>query len=87
MLDNLLDQIRQAQPLTTDAAVLQASALMVRLLAQQLSTLASGLQEIDKAIATLFAQPADRSLWESFPGAARSWPPPAQRLRCRSPAL
>ena len=65
----MLDQIRQAQPLTTDAAVLQASALMVRLLAQQLSTLASGLQEIDKTIATLFAQPPDRSLWESFPGA------------------
>ena len=68
-LDTLLDQIRQAQPLTTDAAVLQASALMVRLLAQQLSTLASGLREIDKAIATLFAQHPDRSLWESFPGA------------------
>ena len=68
-LDSLLDQIRQAPPLTTDTAVVQASALMVRLLAQQLSTLASGLEEIDQAIATLFGEHPDRSLWESFPGA------------------
>jgi transposase len=68
-LDNWLDQIRQAQPLTSDPAVLEASTLMVRLLAQQVSTLASGLQEVDQAIAQLFAQHRDQSLWDSFPGA------------------
>ena len=70
-LESHLDQMRQAQPLTSDAAVLEACALMVRLLAQQLSTLASGLQEIDQAIATLFAQHPDRPLWDSFPGAGQ----------------
>jgi transposase len=68
-LDASLDKISQAQPLTSDPAVLEASALMVRLLAQQVSTLASGLQEIDQAIAALFAQHPDQSLWDSFPGA------------------
>ena len=69
--EHLLDQICQAQPLTSDPAVLQASARMVRLLAQQLTTLGSGLQEIDQAITALFAQHPDRSLWESFPGAGQ----------------
>ena len=64
-----LDQIRQAQPLTSDAAVLEVSARMVKLLAQQLNLLASALKEMDEAIATLFAQHPDRSLWDSFPGA------------------
>ena len=68
-LESHLDRIHQAQPLTSDPAVLEASARMVRLLAQQLSTLGSGLKEMDEAIATVFAQHPDRSLWDSFPGA------------------
>jgi transposase len=70
-LEPHLDQIRQAQPLTSDAAVLEVSALMVRLLAEQLSALGSALKEIDQAIAELFAQHPDRSLWDSFPGAGQ----------------
>jgi transposase len=68
-LESHLDRIHPAQPLTSDPAVLEASALIVRLLAQQLSTLGSGLKEMDEAIATVFAQHPDRSLWDSFPGA------------------
>ena len=68
-LESSLDQIRQTQPLTSDPAVLQVSALMVRLLAQQLSALGSTLQELDQAIAPLFAQHPDQALWDSFPGA------------------
>ncbi|HWT83568.1 MAG TPA: transposase, partial [Candidatus Methylomirabilis sp.] len=68
-LEPHLDQIRQAQPLTSDVAVLAVSARRVRLLAQQLSTLGSALKEIDDAIADLFAPHPDHSLWDSFPGA------------------
>lgn len=68
-LKSWLDQIRSAQPLTSDPAVLQASALIVKVLARQLSTLGPSLQEVDEAIAALFASHADHSLWESFPGA------------------
>jgi transposase len=70
-LEAHLDAIRQAQPLTSDPAVLQASALMVKLLAQQLTALLAGLEEIDQAIAQLFAQHPDRALWDSFPGAGQ----------------
>ena len=68
-LESHLDQIRQAQPLTSDPAVLEASALMVRLLAQQLSALLPAVKEMDQAIAELFAQHPDQSLWDSLPGA------------------
>ncbi len=49
--------------------MLQASALMVKLLAQQLSALLAALGEIDQAVAQLFASHPDQSLWSSFPGA------------------
>jgi len=70
-LESQLDQIRQAQPLTSDPAVLQASALLVKLLAAQLSALVPAVEEIDQAIARLFAQHPDRALWDSFPGAGQ----------------
>jgi transposase len=70
-LESRLDEIRQAQPLTSDPAVLQASALMARLLAQQLTALLTALEEIDQAIAQLFAQHPDQALWDSFPGAGQ----------------
>ncbi len=74
-LGQRLDQIRQAQPLTSDPAVLQVSALMVELLAQQLQALLPALERIEKAIAQLFAAHADQSLWDSFPGAGAALAP------------
>lgn len=74
-LEQRLDQIRQAQPLTSDPAVLEVSALMVELLAQQLQALLPALERIAKAIAQLFAAHADRPLWDSFPGAGAALAP------------
>jgi len=68
-LEQRLVEIRQAVPLTSDPAVLQVSALMVELLAQQLQALLPAIERIEEAIAPLFAAHPDHALWDSFPGA------------------
>lgn len=74
-LEQRLQQIRQALPLTSDAAVLQTSTLVVPLLAAQLQTLLSGLTCLEKALAQLFAQHPDHDLWASLPGAGAALAP------------
>ena len=59
----------QAQPLTTDAAIIAAQSLLVQSLAQELATLHPVLARYEKQIAQLFAAHTDFALWESFPGA------------------
>jgi transposase len=74
-LEERLDQIRQAKPLTTDPAVLQTSALMITLLAQQLLALFPALAEVEQTIAQLFPPHPDHQLWDSFPGAGDALAP------------
>lgn len=59
----------QAQPLTTDAAIIAAQSLLVQCLAQALAALLPMLACYEKQIAQLFAAHSDRALWDSFPGA------------------
>ncbi len=59
----------QAQPLTTDAAIIAAQSLLVQSLAQELATLNPVLARYDQQIAQLFAAHADATVWDSFPGA------------------
>ncbi len=59
----------QAQPLTTDEAIIQAQSLLVQSLAQELATLNPVLARYDQQIARLFATHADFGTWSSFPGA------------------
>jgi transposase len=59
----------QAQPLTTDAAIIAAQSLLVQGLAQELATLNPILARYEKQIAQLFATHSDFALWNSFPGA------------------
>lgn len=59
----------QAQPLTTDAAIIAAQSLLVLSLAQGLAALHPVLARYDQQIAQLFATHADFALWDSFPGA------------------
>lgn len=74
-LEQRLDQIHRAQPLTSDPAVLQASALMVSIVAEQLHPLLSALARVEQTIAQLFAQHPDHDLWDSFPGAGAALGP------------
>ncbi len=65
----------QAQPLTSDPAILGAQSLLVQCLAQELALLNPVLARYDKQIAQLFAAHADQGLWDSFPGAGPALAP------------
>src|SRR6266850_1059152 len=68
-LDQLLANIKQAQPLTQDGAVLLAATMMVQALVAQIPSLTESIERYDQQIASLFAQHDDSTLFGSFPGA------------------
>jgi len=74
-LEQRLAEIRRAQPLTCDTAVLDTYALVVPLLAAQLQTLLNSLGRVEKAIAELFSQHPDYPLWDILPGAGDALAP------------
>jgi transposase len=74
-LEQLLDQIRAARPLTTDPAVIHSSALMAQALVEQLRGLAVGLERVQKRLAELFAAHPDHATFASFPGAGPALAP------------
>jgi len=68
-LEQLMRNIKQAQPLTEDGAVLLASKMMVQALATQIPSLTESIDRYDQQIASLFDQHDDSTLFGSFPGA------------------
>ena len=74
-LEQLLDQIRTARPLTTDPAVIESSALMVRAQVDQLRALAAGLERLEEKLKQLFAAHPDHAIFTSFPGAGPALAP------------
>jgi transposase len=74
-LEPLLEQIRTAQSLTSDPAVIESSALMVQALAEELRVLAGALKRFDQALERLFASHPDQPIFESFPGAGQALAP------------
>jgi transposase len=74
-LEQRLADIRQAQPLTSDPAVLETDALTVSVLAAQLQILLPSIQRVEAAIAKLFSQHPDYHLWEILPGAGDALAP------------
>jgi transposase len=75
VLKERLEQIRNARPLTTDAALIAGHALSVTLLARQLRELNHSLNEFDREIARLMAQHPDATIFTSFPGAGEAMAP------------
>jgi transposase len=77
--ENLIQQrlqlLAQAKPLTTDAAVVAAQSLLVKSVAHELAALPAILAEYDQQIAALFATHADYEIWDSFPGAGAALAP------------
>ena len=67
--------IRQARPLTTDPAILEASVLAVEILLKQLVTLNQGIDQYDMRIATGMQVHPDASIFESLPGAGAAMAP------------
>lgn len=70
-----LQLIRQARPLTTDPAILEASVLAVEILLKQLVTLNQGIDQYDMRIATGMQVHPDASIFESLPGAGAAMAP------------
>jgi transposase len=67
--------IKEAKPLTTDAAIIRPTALRVKLLAQQLKSLLPFIAEYEKRIAALFGSHPDRFLFDNLPGAGPALAP------------
>jgi hypothetical protein len=74
-LEQRLAEIRRAQPLTSDPAILETNALIVPLLAAQLQTLLASIERVQAAIAKSFSQHPDYPLWEILPGAGAALAP------------
>jgi transposase len=71
MLDERIQEIEKAQPLTTDAAIVMGGIMMVRGLVSQIEPLRAVIEKYDAEIARIFRQHPDRAVFESFPGAGK----------------
>jgi len=78
LIQQRLEQIRQAQPLTQDSAIVPAYSQMVLALVAQLRVLIPTLQQWQQQISQLFAQHPDAALFASFPTAGPVFAPRLQ---------
>ena len=69
LIEQRLQDIKLAQPLTRDLAVITASVAMVQATTSQLRPVLEAIARMEKQIAELFSQHADHDLFSSFPGA------------------
>jgi transposase len=74
-LEQLMVNLKKAQPLTRDGAVLLAGSMKVQALVTQIPLLTESIQQYDQKIASLFDQHDDSTLFSSFPGAGASLAP------------
>ena len=75
LIEQRLQLLAQARPLTTDSAVIAAQSLLVQSVARELAALPKILAEYDRQIAALFAAQVDYAIWDSFPGAGPALAP------------
>jgi transposase len=74
-LEQLVGNIKKAQPLTRDSAVLLSGSMKVETLVQQIPLLTEAIERYDQKIAVLFNQHDDSTLFGSFPGAGAALAP------------
>jgi len=75
LIEQRLQEIKVAQPLTRDGAVITASVSMVQATINQLRPLLESIALMEKQIAELFSQHEDHDLFSSFPGAGPALAP------------
>src|SRR5215470_11781111 len=73
--EQLVANIKTAQPLTQDSAVLLACSMKVHTLVQQIPLLTEAIERYDQQIAALFDRHDDSTLFGSFPGAGAALAP------------
>ena len=69
LIEQRLERIDKAVPLTDELALLQSYTLRVQLLCKELQLLLKTLEQFDQQIAKVFQQHTDRPIFEAFPGA------------------
>jgi transposase len=69
LIDQRLERLARAVPLTDEPAVLESHTLRVQLICRQLELLHQTIDQFDGQIALVFKSHEDRALFESFPGA------------------
>jgi transposase len=69
VVEKRLEEIKLAQPLTKDQAVIKATAAMVQATASQLRVVMAGIAQLQKQVEELFSKHPDYDLFRSFPGA------------------
>jgi len=74
-IEQRLKRIKQAQPLTSDPAIIEAGRRKVQMLAQLIITLNEYIADYQKRIETLFQRHPDRHIFQSFPGAGAALAP------------
>lgn len=74
-IEERLEQIKTARPLTTDAAVLEAGRRKAQLLAQLILAMNEHIAHYDERIQSLFGRHPDRHIFQSFPGAGPALAP------------
>jgi len=66
-----VQRVMRAVPLTTDRAIVEASAIFVKVIVGQLQPLIAMIHEIDRRIDEAFKKNPDREIFISFPGAGK----------------
>jgi len=75
LIERRIQEIRQAQPLTTDPAILHSSVLLVQTLARQLKALHPSIRRFDDEIKKHFEAHEDAAIFRSFPGSGKALGP------------
>jgi transposase len=69
LIQERLDRLAQAVPLTDDPALLESYALRVRLTVQELELVTRTIKRYDQKIAAVFAEHPDHEIFRNLPGA------------------
>jgi transposase len=69
VVDERINQISCARPLTTDPAIVEPYSFIVETSAVQMRTMIRAIEQLDKRIAQSFALHTEHDLFDSFPGA------------------
>lgn len=75
LIEQRLERIAAAVPLTTDPAIVDSGRLLVQALAAQLLALLEPLKAYDRKLAALMEQHPDAAIFQSFPGAGEALAP------------
>jgi len=75
LIQQRLDQIRQAVPAVRDKALIEAAQAMTKVLVELIATLREGIADFDRQIAQAVAAHPDFAIFDSFPGAGSALAP------------